>query len=246
MRAGVSAVGGDIDLDEPVALETVVFGCGRAYDSVGGQHDDAIVAGADAYLVLSTDHAVGLDATQLALLDDELLVAVVELGAEGGHDDLLAGSHIGRAADNLLNLGGTDIHGADMHVITIGMGLAGEHFAHDQALQTTLDGLYFFHAIHLETTRSKSRCYFLSREVGIDVLTKPFVGDIHLFDDLTIYNLTMYGCTMYALRFAGAKVQKIFELSAVFWQEFHSWGSERHIIGWWGWSKWRVCIIHSG
>ena len=189
MRAGIGAVGGDIDFDEPVALKAVVLGSGCAHDSVGGQHDDAAVVGAYANLILGADHAVGLDAAQLALLDDELLVAVVELGAEGGHDDLLAGSHIGRAADNLLHLGGADVHGADVHVVAVGMCFAGEHLAHDKALEASLDGLYFFHAIYFETCRSEGCCDFLRRQGCLDVLTKPFVGDIHLFDNLQLDNL---------------------------------------------------------
>ena len=101
VRAGVGTVGRDIYFDEPIALEAVVLGSGCANDSVGGQHDDTAVVMADANLVLGTDHAIGLNAAQLALLDDELLIAVIELGAKRSHDDLLAGSHIGGTADNL-------------------------------------------------------------------------------------------------------------------------------------------------
>ena len=68
-----------------------------------------------------------------------------------------------------------------MHVITIGMGLAGEDFTDYQSLQTALDGLHLFHAIHFETCRSEGCCNFLRRQSCIDVFTKPFVGNVHLF-----------------------------------------------------------------
>ena len=98
VRACIGAVGRYVHFNEPVALKAVVLGCWRANNSVGGEHDDSVVAGADAYLVLSTYHAVALYATQLRTLDDKLLVAIVEFGAERCHDDLLACSYVGGAA----------------------------------------------------------------------------------------------------------------------------------------------------
>jgi hypothetical protein len=51
------------------------------------------------------------------------------------------------------------------------MRFAGEHFAHDEACEAAFDRLYFFDAVHFETSRGEGGCYFLSRQVCLDVLT---------------------------------------------------------------------------
>ena len=101
MREGIGTVGGDVNLNEPVALQVIILSGGRTYDCILGQNDDAVVTGANTNLVLGTNHTVGFDAAQFRLLDDELLIAVVEHTAQIGYDDLLACSHVGSTTDNL-------------------------------------------------------------------------------------------------------------------------------------------------
>ena len=170
VRAGIGAVGRDVHFDYVVAVYVVVVGRLGAHHGVLWQHDDAGMVGTDANLVLGTDHAIALDAAQLALFDDKLLVAVVELCAEGSHDDFLPGCHVGRSAHNLLNFVGADVHGAHVHVVAVGVGLAGEHFSHHESFQATFDGLHFLNAIHFQACGGKCICYFLSRQIGVDVL----------------------------------------------------------------------------
>ena len=104
MREGIGTVGCDVYLDEPVALQVVVFCCGGTDNGILRQHDDASMVVANAYLVLGTNHAQRLYAAQLRLLDDKLLVAIVEHTAQVGHDNLLACCHVGSTTDNLLGL----------------------------------------------------------------------------------------------------------------------------------------------
>ena len=113
----VRSVGCDVNLDNPVALQVIIFGCGLAYGCVLGQYDDAVVACANAYFVLGANHAKALNAAQLRLFDNEFLVAVVEHAAQVGNDNLLSGSHVGRTANNLLRLCFAKINGCYVQVV---------------------------------------------------------------------------------------------------------------------------------
>ena len=113
----VRAVGCDVNLDNPVALQVIIFGCGLAYRCVFGQYYDAVVACANAYFVLGANHAKALNAAQLRLFDNEFLVAVVEHAAQVGNDNLLSGSHVGRTANNLLRLCFAKINGCYVQVV---------------------------------------------------------------------------------------------------------------------------------
>ena len=101
VRETVGTVGSDIHLDEPVALQMIVFCSRRTYDSVLRQYDDALVGRTDADLILSTDHTIALHATQLGLLDDELLITIIKHTAEIGHNHLLTSRHVRGTTDNL-------------------------------------------------------------------------------------------------------------------------------------------------
>ena len=83
----------------------IIFCSRLAHGGVFRQHDDAGMVGTHAYLVFSAYHSVGVYAAQARLLDGEFLVAVVEHAAQVGHDDLLPGRYVGRAAHYLLRLG---------------------------------------------------------------------------------------------------------------------------------------------
>ena len=67
-----------------------------------------------------------------------------------------------------------------MHVVAIWVWLAGEHFTHDEAFEATTYGLHFFHAVHLQARGSEGGSYLLSRQVCLDVLSEPFIGNIHV------------------------------------------------------------------
>ena len=150
VRAGISAVGRYVYFNHPVAFNTVILGSGRAYLGFLRQDDDAVVGSADTDFVFRANHAEAFNATQFGTLDGEAFLAVVEFGAKRGNDDLLPLRHVGRAADNLHGLFCTDIDAAHVHVVGIGVRLAGKHFGHHEALQPALYGLHFFHAAHFE------------------------------------------------------------------------------------------------
>ena len=81
MTQCISTVCRDVHLDEPVALQMIIF-CGRLTNrSILRQYDDTRVVGTNTDLVLCTYHTTGIHATQLGFLDDELLVTVIQHAA---------------------------------------------------------------------------------------------------------------------------------------------------------------------
>ena len=175
VAAGVRPVGGDIHLNHIVALDMVILGGGYAHGGVGGQHNDTAVVLSYANLVLGTYHAQALHTAQLAPLDGEALVAVIELGAHHGRYHFLAGSHIGGATHYLERLFLSHVHSAHMHVVAVGMGFAGEHLCRPQAFKPALDRLHLLHTAHFQTDAGEGIGHFLCAERGVYVFTKPFV-----------------------------------------------------------------------
>ena len=182
---GVGAVGGDVYLNEPVALQMVVLGGRLAYGSVLGQHDDTLVAGADADFVFSTNHAARLHAAQLRLLDYKLLVAIVEHAAQVGNYHFLSGGHVGCTAYNLARLALAHIDGGHVQMVAVGMGLAGQHMAYIETLQAALDALHLFQGVNFQTRRRQRVANLLRRQVEVDVVFQPFITYIH---DISIFN----------------------------------------------------------
>ena len=117
VRECVRAVGCDVYLDNPVALQVIILGSRLTDGSVLRQHDDAIMSGAHANLVFGTNHTKRLYAAELRLLDRKLAVAVVEHAAQVGNDNLLTSSYVRCAADNLLRLALAEVDGCDMKVV---------------------------------------------------------------------------------------------------------------------------------
>ena len=139
------------------------------------------MVGADAYLVFGANHAVGFDAAQLGAFDGEGLVAVVELGSEGGDDDFLSGGDVGCAADYLDGVfTGGEADGADVHVVGIGVGLAGEDFADDESVEASFDGFDGFDAACFQPDGGERGGYFVGVEVEVDVFFQPVVRDVHI------------------------------------------------------------------
>ena len=109
------------------------------------------MAVAHADLVLGTDHAERLLAAHLGALDGELLVTVIEFGADGGHDDLLPSGNVGGSAHDLHGgVAVAQIHGGDVQVVAVGMVDAGDYLSHNQAAQAALDGFYLLDGSHFK------------------------------------------------------------------------------------------------
>ena len=151
MRQSIGAVGRNVNLDEPVTLQVIIFCCRHAHRCVFRQHDDAGMVTSHAYFILGTDHSTRLHTAELRFLDDKFLVAVIEHAAQVCHDNLLSGSHIGRTTDNLRRSLATEVNGCNMKMVRIGVHLACKHLAYIKSFESTLDALYFFECIDFES-----------------------------------------------------------------------------------------------
>ena len=60
----ISAVGGDVNVYDPVAFKVIVLCCRLTDGSVLGKDDDAGMVIADANLILCTNHSIRVDAAQ--------------------------------------------------------------------------------------------------------------------------------------------------------------------------------------
>ena len=150
VRQGIGTVGSNVHLDEPVALQMVVL-CGRStHDSILRQYDDTVMRRTDAYLVLSANHTKRLNATELRLLNDELLVAIVEHTAQVGYYYFQTCCHIGGTTDNLLGFTLAKVYRRHMQMVGVGMYLASQHLANIESLQTSLHTLYFFKSVNFK------------------------------------------------------------------------------------------------
>ena len=65
MAQGISTVGRNVDLNQPVALEMKIFGSGLPNRCIVGQHNDTIMAAAHTYFVFGTDHAAAFHSAEL-------------------------------------------------------------------------------------------------------------------------------------------------------------------------------------
>ena len=148
---GVGAVRRNINVYHPIAFKVIIFSGRSALYRLIGQYDNAIMRGTDAYFVFSANHTVALNTTQFALLDGELVVAVVKNAPQVSHNYLLPCGHIGRTAYNLLGFSLAQINGRYVQVVTVRVCNAGQNLTYKQTFQAAFYGLYFFQSVHFQT-----------------------------------------------------------------------------------------------
>ena len=66
-----------------------------------------------------------------------------------------------------------------MQVVTVRMGLTGEHLAHIEPFQPTTDGLYFLQSVNFKTSGGECVTHLLGSEVEVNKLFQPFIRNIH-------------------------------------------------------------------
>ena len=138
------------------------------------------MACAHANLILGTNHAQRFLAADFAALDGEFLVAVVELGAHGGHNHFLTGGHIGCAAHNLhRRVAVAQVNCGDVQVVAVGVLHASQHVAHYESTQSATNGLDALQRAHFKAQRRQRLTHLVGSEVGVDVTPQPFVRNIH-------------------------------------------------------------------
>ena len=175
MACCVHAVGGELHLQAVIAVHLEVFGGGSARSHFCINHHDAVVGVPQANLVFGTYHAQRLYAAYFRFLYLEFLVAVIEGGSYGGHDHGLAGGHVGGAAHNLGRLSVAEVHGCDVQMVGVGMGLACEHFPDNYPAQASADTFHLLHGVAFKPHSSQGSGELPGGECKVDVASKPLI-----------------------------------------------------------------------
>ena len=139
MRCGIDAVWCNIDFDNRVIFNVIVFGGGCAHFHARGQHNNAVVRCAHANLVFGANHTERLLSANLRFLDYKLFVTVVKHCANGGYNHFLSCGNIRRAAYNCQQFGAAHVNGCNVQVVGIGVVDAGFHFANHKAFQSAFN-----------------------------------------------------------------------------------------------------------
>ena len=175
MAQRIGTVGRNVYVDQPVAVQMIILG-GRLSDRcILRQYDNAVMACADTDFILSTDHTEALHTTQLALLDGEFLVVVIEHAAQISHNDFLSCSHIRCATHNLLRFALSEVDGCHVEMVRVGVRLTGQHFADEEPFQSSPYCFHLVQCIHLKSRGGQRIRCLLRGQVKIDVFLKPFV-----------------------------------------------------------------------
>jgi hypothetical protein len=135
---------------------------------------DPVVLGADRDLVLGEDHAVGLLAPELGLLEPR---AVGHHRAGSRDRDRLAGGDVGRAADDLRRLAVAGVDEADAEPVGIGVAVRLQHLAHDEVLQRGHP--VRVHAVDLGAGQRELRRELERLQPRIAVVVQPEEGQPH-------------------------------------------------------------------
>lgn len=167
----VAAVRGQVDLDAGV-FQFQVNPDVLTHRRVGRQLHQAIIALAYLQLSLRAQHAVGLNTTQLGLLDLEV---ARQLGTDHGKRDLQARAHIRRSAHDLKGFR-TVADLAHTQFIGIRVLLGAQHFAHYHAAENTGGR---GNAIDLKTGHRQTRNQRVAIYLRAYPATQPLFTEFH-------------------------------------------------------------------
>src|SRR5690606_8128883 len=105
---------------------------------------DPIMAGAQPELILGTDHSLAFLPTDLSFFDHPCFPFVrIQGSPDRGHGNFLPRGDIGGPADDLQGGLLSNVDSGQFQTIRIWMLYAAEDLAHDDALQSALDGFKF-------------------------------------------------------------------------------------------------------
>ena len=167
----VATVRGQVDLDAGIVqaqVDTNVFADRR----IGRQLHQAVIAFTDLQLGLRAEHAVGLDAPQLGLLDLEV---AGQFGTDHRERDLQARAHIRRAADHLEGLR-TIADLAHTQLVGIRVLFGAEDFTDDHAAERAGGRR---HAIDLKTGHGQTSDQLVAAHLRAYPATQPLFTEFH-------------------------------------------------------------------
>ncbi|MNQ59612.1 hypothetical protein D3C85_738660 [compost metagenome] len=167
----VTTVRGQIDLDAGV-FQVQVNAEILAHRRIGRQLHQAVITFTDLQLGLRAQHAVGLDATQLGLLDLEV---AWQLGADHGERNLQARAHVWRTANNLEGFR-TVADLAHAQLVGVRVLLGAEHLANDHATENTGGRR---NAIDLKTGHRQTSNQLVATYLRANPATQPLFTEFH-------------------------------------------------------------------
>ena len=91
-----------------------------------------------------------------------------------------------------------------VQVVAVRVGLAGQHLGYHHVLQSAFDAFYLLYAFNLQSAEGEQFVKFVGGEVGVDVLTQPFVRYFHLllffycFNSYSLYCLVASVFSVYS------------------------------------------------
>jgi hypothetical protein len=138
------------------------------------------MATASANFIFGTQHAFAGFSSDFGLFDSERLSSNgVQGSAHRGYHHFLTGSYIGGAAYNgkaVFTIGG---HNSTPQSVGVGVLLATEHFAHNQAGQLIGGLAQSFGTIYFEPNFCQSLTKRIDFNRLLEVMKQPIVGDFH-------------------------------------------------------------------
>ncbi len=168
----VATVRGQADLDGGVIQLPGSRGYPGADRRIRRQLHQAGVLFADLQLLGRAEHAVGLDAAQLGLLDLEV---ARQFGADHGEGDLQARAHVGRAADDLEGLA-TVADLADAQLVGVRVLLGRQHLADDHAAERAGNR---DHGVDLEAGHGQASHQLVTGYLRIYPAPQPLFTEFH-------------------------------------------------------------------
>ena len=170
-RQAVASVGGQADLDAGIVQAQVGTDV-LADRGISRQLHQAAVVVADLQLGGRAEHALGLHAAQLGLLDLEV---ARQLGADHGEGNLDAGTGIRRTADHL-EAGATVADLAHAQLVGVRVLFGTEDLAHHHAAELASDR---DHGVHFQADHGQAGHQFVARNVRIYPAAQPLFTEFH-------------------------------------------------------------------
>ncbi len=167
----VTAVRGEADLDAGV-VQVQILANVFTHRGIGCQFQQAVVLFADLQLGRRAQHAEGLDAAQLGLLDLEV---AWQFGADHGERDLDAGACVRRATYHLEGfLAVADL--ADAQFVGVRVLFGGEDLAHDDAAELAGSGGY---AVDFKAGHGQAGDQFITGDLRVYPTAQPLFTEFH-------------------------------------------------------------------
>ena len=179
MRCRIDAIGGNIDLQYIIAFEVVIFLRRSPGYGTLGQYDDTVVRCTDSDFILGTYHTVAFDSAYFRFLDCKAFFARIKDSSDCRYHDMLTGSDIGCAANDLRGNSVSQIHGRNMQMIGIGVSLTCKDFSYNQPFEATFHGLHFLYSSGFKAYGSQSRGDFFGCQRQVEIIFQPIIRDIH-------------------------------------------------------------------